>query len=70
LIVYKDIIGKLKSIGITTYTIRQQGLISQKTLTAIRNNDPINTKTIDSLCCLLNCQPGDLLEYIEDSPEE
>lgn len=67
---YKDVLSKLKSAGYTSYTIRQQGLVSQKTLTALRNNEPVSTTTIDTLCRLLGCQPGDLLEYIEDSPEE
>lgn len=70
MIVYKDVIGKLKTAGYTSYAIRQGGIISQKTLTALRNNDPINTKTLDILCGLLKCQPGDLLEYIEGEPEE
>lgn len=67
---YKDVLSKLKAAGYTSYAIRQHGLVSQKTLTALRKNDPISTKTIDTLCCLLKCQPGDILEYIEDSPEE
>ena len=70
MIVYKDITEKLKSAGFTSYVIRQKALIPQKTLTALRNNDPITTKTLDTLCGLLKCQPGDLLEYIEDTPEE
>lgn len=70
MIVYKDIISKLKSAGYTSYVIRQEALIPQKTLTSLRNNDPITTKTLDTLCRLLECQPGDLLEYVEDTPEE
>lgn len=68
MILYKDILAKLKAAGYTSYTIRQRGLISQKTLTALRKNEPINTKTIDAICSLLKCQPGDLLEYVEDQP--
>lgn len=67
---YKDVLAKLKAAGYTSYTIRQMGLVSQKTLTALRNNDPVSTTTIDTLCGLLKCQPGDLLEYSEDLPEE
>ena len=73
MIVYKDVIGKLKAVGYTTYTIRQQKIIPEKTLTAIRKNEPISTKTIDTICKVLKCQPGDILGYVEDpssTPEE
>lgn len=70
MIAYKNIVSKLKDAGYSSYVIRQQNLIPQKTLTALRNNDPINTTTLNTLCRLLKCQPGELLEYIEDSPEE
>jgi len=30
----------------------------------------ISTKTIERVCELLNCQPGDFMEYIPDEPEE
>ena len=70
MIAYKNVLAKLKEAGYTSYIIRQNNLIPQKTLTAIRNNEPINTKTINTLCKLLRCQPGEILEYTEERPEE
>lgn len=70
MIVYKNVLEKLKSAGFSTYVISQQKLLSQKTLTAIRNNRPISTTTIDTICKLVKCQPGDILEYINDTTEE
>ena len=29
----------------------------------------VDAKTINQICQLLNCQPGDILEYIPDEPE-
>lgn len=66
MIIYKEMLVKLKAAGYTTYRLRNENLISQKTLTAIRNNEPINTKTIDVICRLANCQPGDIMEYVPD----
>ena len=34
----------------------------------IRDNK-VDAKTINQICQLLNCQPGDILEYIPDEPE-
>lgn len=72
MIVYKNVLELLKSAGYTSYRLRKEKLIPQKTLTAIRNNEPINTKTIDVICRLANCQPVDIMEYIPDknTPEE
>jgi len=30
----------------------------------------VNTATIEKLCTLLDCQPGDIMEYIPDAREE
>ena len=72
MIAYKNVLELLKSAGYTSYRLRKENLIPQKTLTAIRNNEPINTKTIDVICHLANCQPGDIMEYIpyKNTPEE
>lgn len=66
MIVYKNIMGKLKTAGFTTYTLMRNGLISQGALTKIRRNEPVSLGTIDTICKLTKLQPGDLLEYVED----
>ncbi len=56
----------LDKAGITTYSIRKTGELGQSTLTSLRRNKCVTTDTIEVLCKLLNCQPGDLMEYIPD----
>lgn len=70
MIVYKNILEQLKSAGYSSYVLMKRGLIGQATLTSIRNGKPINTVTIDSICELLNCQPGDILEYVPNKKTE
>ncbi len=41
--------------------------ISRVTLTKMVNNGTVETSIIDKLCRALDCQPGDIMEYIEDS---
>lgn len=48
-----------------TYWLRQNGFHSA-TVTKLRKNERVNTDTINSLCKLLNCQPGDIMEYVPD----
>lgn len=38
--------------------------LSGGTMTAIRNNLPITLRTVDSICQVLDCQPGEILEYV------
>lgn len=70
MIVYRNILGRLKEAGYTTSRLRREKILAEITLTAIRNGHPVNTTTIDTICRLLQCQPGDILEYRENTPEE
>lgn len=64
MIIYKvDILAELKKAGYTTYRIRKESILGQETLTKIKNNQVVYGNTLDKLCELLHCQPGDLLEY-------
>lgn len=70
MIIYKDVLVRLKDAGYNTGRIMADRLLSQSTLVAIRHNRPISTKTIDTICRLAKCQPGDILEYIEDPADD
>ena len=68
---YDKLFEMLKEKGITTYKIRKDNLISQAALTKMKNGDGnIDTRTLERLCSVLNCQPGDLMEYVEDEKEK
>ena len=65
-----DILEALKNIGYSQNRIRNEKLIGQATLTQLRHGELVSWKTIETICKLLNCQPGDILEYIpEDEPK-
>ena len=53
----------------STYWLRNQGL-SPTIVNKLRKNERINTDTINRLCSLLKCQPGDIMEFEEDEIEE
>lgn len=69
-IVYDKLLKKMDEQGITSYTIKKDNIIGQATFKKIKEGGDIDTRTISKLCKLLNCQPGDILEYVEDSEEE
>lgn len=70
MIVYKDVLGKLKNAGYSTWVLRKNALISERVLTKIRRNEPITFDKLNDICQLLDCQVGDILAYVPDSTDE
>ena len=67
---YQKLFRLLEEKGWTTYKIRKEKLIGQGTLTALKNGTGgLDSKTISRLCEVLDCQPGDLMEYIPNKEE-
>lgn len=62
-----DILAELKAKGYTTYKIRHEKLIGESTVQQLRQNILVSWANIGRICSLLECQPGDILEYVEDS---
>ena len=62
----KDIISALKERGYSTYKIKQEKIFNQSQLQQLRDNKLLTQEALNKLCKLLKCQPGDILEYIED----
>ena len=63
---YDKLLQMMRKKGLTTYKIRKENIISQSALTAIKNGKSVTTDTIAKLCKALNCQPGDILEYVDE----
>ena len=61
---YKKAFAIIKQNG-----LRADKIINHAAYTRMRNGGHITTRTIDKLCAALNCQPGDLVEYIPDDTD-
>lgn len=61
-----DILAALKNAGYNSTRIRKDKIMGQATLQQLRNNELVSWKTIETLCQLLDCQPGDIIEYVEE----
>lgn len=67
LIKYKiDIIQALKNKGYSTYKIRKEKIFNESQLQQMRENKILTQDALNKLCKLLECQPGDIIEYIPD----
>jgi len=66
-LVYKiDVMKALKERGYSSYVLRGGEVLSSATQQKIRRGEIVNAANIEKLCEMLQCQPGDLLEYIPD----
>lgn len=64
---YNKLFALLESRGITVYRLRKDNVIGGATIDKMRLGEKhIDTRSIESLCAYLNCQPGDIMEYVED----
>lgn len=71
MLVYKlDILAALKNNGYTTYRIKKEKILSESTLQKFRHKEGISWSNLDTLCSLLQCQPGDLIAYIPDEQQQ
>ena len=60
-----DVLAALKEKGYNTNRIRTENILSQSTLQKLREGKGLAWDNIERLCSLLECQPGDLLEFVE-----
>ena len=64
---YDKLLRLLEEKGYTSYRIRKEKILGQATLTAIKNGTGgLDHRYLSKLCEVLNCQPGDIMEYTSD----
>ena len=61
-----DVLAALKAAGYSSTRIRNEMLIGQATLQQLRHGEIVSWATINTICRLLQCQPGDIVEYVEE----
>ena len=65
-----DILAALKAAGYSSTRIRNEKLMGQATLQQLRHGELVSGMNIATICKLLQCQPGDILEYTEEKDGE
>lgn len=67
---YNKLLKLLEENNMTSYTItKKYKIVGQATWKKIHEGGHVDTRTIEAFCKLLNCQPGDIIEYIPDEEE-
>lgn len=66
-----DVLQELKTAGYTTTRIRKEKILSESTLTRLREGKTtISCDSIGVICSMLRCQPGDVLENVITDEEK
>ncbi len=52
--------------GITEYNLIFKQGFSANTLHRMKKGEAINTKTLDALCYALDCEIGDIIEFVKE----
>ena len=68
MIIFKiDILKALKENGYNTTYLRKNKILSESTIQKIRNKDTsLTLKNLDVICSMLEMQPGDVVEYVDE----
>ncbi len=56
--------------GLSKGELQQKAGFSSATMAKISANKVVSLTVINDICAALNCQPGDILEYVNDTTEE
>lgn len=69
IIVNLDVMMAKRKIGVTE--LAKEIDLTMANLSILKNNKAkaVRFTTLDALCKALHCQPGDILEYVEDEDE-
>ena len=70
-IIYKiDVLSALKEKGYNTTKLRKDKLLGESTIQQLRENKLVSWANMERLCSLLDCQVGDLLEFVPEPEVE
>ena len=70
MIKYYKLLDMLNRHSMTKEELRQQTGISSATMSKISAHKAVSLTVIDKICCALNCQPGDIIEYVPAAPRQ
>ena len=66
MIIYDNLWKAMKEKGISQYALIKKYGVSPAQITRLKRNESVSTHTIDIFCRILDCQVGDIMEYIRD----
>lgn len=69
-IIFNRLQSLMKQNNVKKFDLRKEGVNATILDKALNGSGNVDTRTINKLCKLLNCQPGDIMEYVPDDTIE
>ena len=66
---YYKLLDLMNKRGIAKGALQEMAGFSSATMAKISSNKAVSLKIISDICRALACQPGDILEYVEESED-
>ena len=60
-----DVLATLREKGYNTNRLRKERLLSESTIQKLRKQEGVAWTSLETVCNLLDCQPGDLIEHVK-----
>lgn len=64
-IIYNKLFYLLIDLGMKKKDLQKKAQITGSIMARLARNETVRTDTIEKICKALQCQPGDIMEYIE-----
>lgn len=64
-----NVLASLKNVGYSSTRLRNEKLIGEATMQRLRHNQSVSYDVLALICELLQCQVGDILEYVPADAE-
>ncbi len=68
MLVYRKLFDILRSQGRRKYWLGKQ--IGHTIATKLERGEVVTSRTLEKVCSIMNCQPGDIMEYIPEKKED
>ena len=66
MISYDNLWKVMEEKGVSQYALIKKYRVSPGQITRLKRNESVSTHTIEMFCKILDCQVGDIMEYIPD----
>lgn len=64
-----DVLSALIEHGYNTTKLRREKILAESTIQSLRTGKIVSIDNVSRICGMLNCQPGDILEYVADAEQ-
>ena len=61
-----NVLEALKKAGYSSTRLRNERILGESYMQQLRRGELVSWKTIETICILLKCQPGDIVEFVPE----